>query len=420
MNHTKNKTLTILLILTITTTTALTFSIPTVNAATTLEVPSATYPTIQNALNAAKDGDTIKIAPGTYNENINYDGYALAVSAGSNQPKTGITLQGSSGTTINGAVSLLYLKQFKIADLTVTGDLTLGNSGAYGYVTGSVVSGVQVGSILTIGGSGNTVVDCQIQMLILKGGNTKTEFPAYNTNVQNNQLRGITIQAGSHDNTIKGNTVSHGVTGIMEEPSKTYYPTGSNQIVNNTIANNDVGVSLYSSTGDNGAQSHNPDQLLQNIIRENAVGLMLSASSQYMVGNMLYHNDFISNGAQVKVNNPVTNTWDDGAKKGNYWSDYTGADGNGDGVGDTPYKVNTENQDNYPLMKPYSAPTITSAQTATPNPSASPSPTQLSIAPELTPTLAVAGLMAVSLIALIFFKRKLAVPFLIFPFFRPC
>jgi hypothetical protein len=34
----------------------------------------------------------------------------------------------------------------------------------------------------------------------------------------------------------------------------------------------------------------------------------------------------------------------------NYWSDYNGTDG--DGIGDTPYIINEENQDNYPLMSP--------------------------------------------------------------------
>jgi hypothetical protein len=39
----------------------------------------------------------------------------------------------------------------------------------------------------------------------------------------------------------------------------------------------------------------------------------------------------------------------------NYWSDYNGTDNNGDGIGDTPYIINDENQDNYPLMNPVEA-----------------------------------------------------------------
>jgi murein DD-endopeptidase MepM/ murein hydrolase activator NlpD len=35
---------------------------------------------------------------------------------------------------------------------------------------------------------------------------------------------------------------------------------------------------------------------------------------------------------------------------GNYWDDYIGSDANNDGIGDTPYSINSDN-DNYPLME---------------------------------------------------------------------
>jgi nitrous oxidase accessory protein NosD len=41
------------------------------------------------------------------------------------------------------------------------------------------------------------------------------------------------------------------------------------------------------------------------------------------------------------------------AGKGNYWSDYTGIDNDGDGFGDTPYIIDANNQDNYPLMNQF-------------------------------------------------------------------
>jgi hypothetical protein len=42
-------------------------------------------------------------------------------------------------------------------------------------------------------------------------------------------------------------------------------------------------------------------------------------------------------------------SWDDGSV-GNYWSDYTGKDYNEDGIGDTPYIIDANNKDNYPIV----------------------------------------------------------------------
>lgn len=46
------------------------------------------------------------------------------------------------------------------------------------------------------------------------------------------------------------------------------------------------------------------------------------------------------------------NVWDNGVI-GNFWHDYVGTDGNGNGIGDTPYNVSgsSNSKDNFPLME---------------------------------------------------------------------
>ena len=76
--------------------------------------------------------------------------------------------------------------------------------------------------------------------------------------------------------------------------------------------------------------------------------------------NLIYANNFLNNSyyntrftsSALQVSTPGTengNSWDNNGV-GNYWSDYTGLDVNGDGVGDTPYYINPNNKDNYPFI----------------------------------------------------------------------
>jgi nitrous oxidase accessory protein NosD len=76
--------------------------------------------------------------------------------------------------------------------------------------------------------------------------------------------------------------------------------------------------------------------------------------------NLIYLNSFINNTKNVEDYRPEftdcpINVWDNGTV-GNYWDDYNGTDTNGDDIGDTPYVIDKNNQDNYPLTEPHAIP----------------------------------------------------------------
>jgi len=112
------------------------------------------------------------------------------------------------------------------------------------------------------------------------------------------------------------------------------------------------GILLYDSS--------NNSIIGNNITANNNEGIFLQWSSS----NSIYHNNFINNTDQVHNFSPnFANTWDDGYPSGgNYWSDhnppdtYSGTYQNetgSDKMGDTPYVIDADNVDRYPLIYPF-------------------------------------------------------------------
>ncbi len=90
--------------------------------------------------------------------------------------------------------------------------------------------------------------------------------------------------------------------------------------------------------------------IFENDISDNFyAGIGISEASN----NYIYHNTFKTN--RYQAYDDGMNVWDDGYPSGgNCWSDYTGSDANGDGIGDTVYAISDGiNTDRYPLMEPY-------------------------------------------------------------------
>jgi len=70
--------------------------------------------------------------------------------------------------------------------------------------------------------------------------------------------------------------------------------------------------------------------------------------------NVIYHNNFVNNTNHVEKDDS-NGIWDNG-EEGNYWDKYTGLDSDGDVIGNTPYVIDHNNQDNYPLLNPWIPP----------------------------------------------------------------
>ncbi len=101
----------------------------------------------------------------------------------------------------------------------------------------------------------------------------------------------------------------------------------------NLFIDNRVGI--YMDNSPNLVSSWN--ELTNNIIAYNDIGISMMPSIER---NKFHGNSFIENYEQVEVRGGGIlkgNKWNI-SKRGNYWSDYLGFDENNDGIGDSPYK----------------------------------------------------------------------------------
>ena len=158
---------------------------------------------------------------------------------------------------------------------------------------------------------------------------------------------------------IADNNASNNWCGIYLEDSS------NNMISNNELnSNSPYGICLWSSS---------KNRITSNNIKLNHwYGIYLFSSSSSS-SNKIYFNNFIDNGDNV-CSHGVIDIWNSteeiayrykgGGNEnylGNYWSDYIGEDTNKDGIGDTPYSINSD-KDNYPLMNRFENYSLTENQ----------------------------------------------------------
>jgi len=254
----------------------------------------------------------------------------------SNNTLCGINLQGSWNNSIIGN------------NMTFNGPGIWLNDSSNNTVAGNYIDYNRWRAILVDGSSNNSIVGNNLTRgeygILLQNSSSNSMV---GNNITGNAY-GIRVHSFSNGNTVVGNNLEQNVMyGIF------LFYASNNIVSDNNITDNGLhGVRLDGSSG---------NSIVRNNVTDNPYGIYVLSSS----GNLFYYNNPLNNTVQTYVTSDSANTWDNGYPSGgNYWSDYAGADvksdpyqneTGSDGIGDTPYKLDSNNTDRYPLMTPYVA-----------------------------------------------------------------
>ncbi len=352
-----------------------------VKAATTIYVPD-NFPTIQAAVNAASAGDTIVVRTGTYTENVKVN---KSVTIKSNN--------GAEATIIQAANPSDHVFEVTADYVSIDGFMIRGADGK----DSTYLDGMYLGSagIYLKNATSCTIINNQITE------NTDGIFCDYSNsvsilenNVNLNNVHGI-WWLNSSNNKINSNNVTNCIFGIScaytsgdeiaqnmvkdnESNAISLQDSADSKVLANNVTNNGYGIDLFSRVRNNlisgnyitnsknygiGLSEASNNTVCNNYILNSVWwGIHIQFSPD---ANTLYLNNFINNNINVLFNQSTVMNWHSSEQitytynsktfrdyLGNYWSNYTGSDVNGDGIGDTPYSIDSD-RDNYPLVEPF-------------------------------------------------------------------
>jgi len=306
----------------------------------------ADFCSIQEAINAASNGDIIYVKMGTYNENLVVNKTVSLV--GENRKNTVISawLRHNRGpicvkannVSIKGFTVRLQSSTYYTSCILV--DHSKGNNISYNtLVSGDV--GIHFLSsdnniLANNEASGNHLICISLQNSSrnIVVNNSASDFP---------DAIGILVTEDSNNNLVAGNNVSALNVGITLEDSN------GNMISRNVASMNECGVSLIGNCSDN--------TIVENRVLMNECGVEIDLDSAGL--NLLYHNEFTENNVQARVLKGQVSMDSGYPTGGNYWSNHSDEDlysgplqdeTGSDGIVDQAYVIDENNVDRYPIV----------------------------------------------------------------------
>jgi parallel beta-helix repeat protein len=265
------------------------------------------YSSIQAAVDASEtlDGHTVIVDAGTYAEHLVVD-KSLAI-VGGGRDRTSID-GGGAGYVVQVVAKNVLIKGFEVKD------------GLFGIFVDHSDNCVL---------SDNSVT------------NVSDFYAIYVSYSQNCTIKGNIVGPNSASGILVTNSV-----GFMISENLAFgnsgYGLNANASMNGLFSWNEAVANSYDGIG-LGKGSSNCTVFGNNVTDNLFYGIWLDSDSS---DNLIYDNNIIDNGMQVSVN--LANRWDSGVE-GNFWSNYSGADSDMNGIVDAPFVLWNGNVDNHPL-----------------------------------------------------------------------
>ncbi len=218
----------------------------------------------------------------------------------------------------------------------------------YKDCAGLDINGTSLGQLIVAGCTGIRVANLRINATAVGIELAVVDGAVVASNEVTDSLYGILVHSSANatlaDNRIRDTwdgIVLESSSNVSVDDSEVLYGGGSGILV--AIFSSDIAI-------------------VGNTVANHSDGIRVVLSTLVSV----HHNNLIDNTFQATDLWGTDNAWDDGYPSGgNYWSNYTGVDNcsgpgqdvcpGADGIGDTPFVLDADSQDRYPLMSPYRA-----------------------------------------------------------------